>query len=97
MAPGHGKEDYAALTATGLLDKLDIVCPVDDNGRYTDDIVGLSKDPVIGERLRGKEVLSDGGKEMVGILKESGVLVGQGTLKHKYPYDWKTKKPIILR
>ncbi|KAG8947207.1 isoleucine-tRNA ligase [Tulasnella sp. 424] len=97
MAPGHGKEDYAALTAAGLLDKLDIVCPVDDNGRYTDDIVDLSKDPVIGERLRGKEVLSDGGKEMVGILKESGVLVGQGTLKHKYPYDWKTKKPIILR
>lgn len=97
MAPGHGKEDYAALTATGLLDKLDIVCPVDDGGRYTDDVVSLAKDPAVGERLRGKEVLSDGGKEMVGILKESGVLVGQGTLKHKYPYDWKTKKPIILR
>ncbi|KAG9005898.1 isoleucine-tRNA ligase, partial [Tulasnella sp. 427] len=97
MAPGHGKEDYAALTATGLLNKVNIVCPVDDGGRYTEEVVGLAKDAAIGERLRGKEVLSDGGKEMVGILKEYGVLVGQGTLKHKYPYDWKTKKPIILR
>lgn len=44
----------------------------------------------------GKEVLGDGGKAIVGLLKDLGVLKKVQRIKHRYPYDWKTDKPIIV-
>lgn len=48
------------------------------------------------ERLVGKNVLDEGGKAIVEILRELGVLKKVERYKHKYPYDWKTGKPIIM-
>ncbi|KAG8758951.1 isoleucine-tRNA ligase [Ceratobasidium sp. 428] len=88
-APAHGVEDYTAwrLGSYGR----DIICPVDGEGKFTNDV---------GEawsRLVGKEVLGDGNIEVIRVLKEQGTLVKKETLRHRYPYDWKTKKPVILR
>lgn len=88
-APAHGAEDYAAWRLASK--DSDILCPVDAEGRFTD-AVGHSW-----TRLIGKEVLGDGNIEIIRILKELGVLVKKVTLRHRYPYDWKTKKPVILR
>ncbi|CAE6460788.1 unnamed protein product [Rhizoctonia solani] len=88
-APAHGPEDYAAWRST----KRDgeILCPVDNEGRFTN---------AVGDewaRLVGKEVLGDGNIEVIRILKEQGLLVKKETIRHRYPYDWKTKKPVIFR
>ncbi len=31
------------------------------------------------------------------ILKERGALISAQTLRHKYPYDWRSKQPVIVR
>jgi isoleucyl-tRNA synthetase len=88
-APAHGAEDYSAWRLGSH--QADILCPVDGEGKFTE---------AVGEpwaRLVGKEVLGDGNIEVIRILKERGALVKKETLKHRYPYDWKTKKPVILR
>ena len=99
MAPAHGAEDYAVFTAAGLLGTSgsDIVSPVDGNGRYSEEILKLCRDPGHGLRLVGKEVLSDGTQEILSILKEVGALVACDKYKHRYPYDLRTNRPMIVR
>ena len=84
-APGHGAEDY------NLLSKLDIppYSPVDDEGRFTNAV-----EP---ESLRGLSVLDEGNMAVVELLKDCGALVHQHIYEHKYPYDWRSKKPVIVR
>jgi isoleucyl-tRNA synthetase len=43
------------------------------------------------------DVLGDGNKEVVAALNETGVLIKEEPYNHKYPYDWRTKKPTIFR
>jgi len=83
-APGHGQEDYL----TGLKNGLDLLSPVDDVGRFTIEA---------GERFQGMDVLSDGNQAIVDALKETGALLKAEDYGHKYPYDWRTKKPTIFR
>jgi isoleucyl-tRNA synthetase len=101
MAPAHGAEDYAAFIAAGYLNASDssVVCPVDGYGRYSESIKDLCREGQadFGARLVGKEVLWGGNSEILAILEESGVLVKRMPFKHKYPYDTRTKKPMIVR
>lgn len=39
----------------------------------------------------------DGNAEVVTALAEAGVLLKEEQYEHKYPYDWRTKKPTIFR
>ncbi|CAL9157011.1 unnamed protein product [Musa hybrid cultivar] len=82
-APGHGQEDYI----TGLKYGLPIFSPVDDEGRFTEEA---------GE-FNGLEVLGAGNAAVVKRLDEQLSLVLEEPYKHKYPYDWRTKKPTIFR
>jgi isoleucyl-tRNA synthetase len=50
-----------------------------------------------GSRFVGKNVLGEGNEEVLRNLKEAGALLFQENYAHKYPYDWRTKKPVILR
>lgn len=34
---------------------------------------------------------------MIEALKAAGALLKEERYAHKYPYDWRTKKPVILR
>lgn len=90
-APAHGAEDYEALRVLNA----GLICHVDGKGQFTTEIADVVG-PHFGERLAGKEVLGDGNKEMVAVLKEMGRLVKIHRLKHRYPYDWRTKEPIIV-
>jgi isoleucyl-tRNA synthetase len=85
IAPGHGMEDYEACK------KLNIptFCPVDEFGIFTSE-VGEST-------FEGKLVLTDGTLAVIEYLKKRNSLIKEEKFKHKYPYDWRTKKPIILR
>lgn len=83
-APGHGQEDYL----TGLKNGLDILSPVDDVGRFTIEA---------GERFQGMDVLGDGNQAIIDALQEENALLKAEDYGHKYPYDWRTKKPTIFR
>ncbi|KAJ2588419.1 isoleucine-tRNA ligase, partial [Coemansia sp. RSA 1797] len=83
-APGHGQEDYDF----GLANGIEIYAPVDDNGRFTS---------AAGVALAGMEVLGEGTRAVVAMLRDAGVLLHVQEFTHSYPYDWRTKKPIIQR
>lgn len=104
MAPGHGAEDYSAFLSHG--NSLEnVLCPVNDAGEYSEDILALvdgenkerGGESGWGRRLLGKSVLGEGGVEALKILKESGVLVMEEPYRHRYPYDNRTNKPMIIR
>ena len=50
-----------------------------------------------GEDLEGKNVLKDGNTACIERLRDCGALILQEPYGHKYPYDWRTKKPTIFR
>ena len=84
IAPGHGEDDYAL----GIANNLPILSPVDDHGRLTDE-AGLPN-------LTGKYVF-DANRDIVELLRERGMLLGEQTFHHSYPYCWRSKTPIIFR
>ncbi len=83
-APGHGQEDYL----TGLKNGLDLLSPVDDVGKFTIEA---------GDQFVGMSVLGDGNQAIIEALTETGSLLKAEDYSHKYPYDWRTKKPTIFR
>ncbi|MBD2518370.1 isoleucine--tRNA ligase [Nostoc sp. FACHB-973] len=82
-APGHGQEDYIVGQRYGL----PILAPVDDNGNFTAEA---------GE-FAGLNVLGDGNQAVIDALAAAGSLLKEEPYQHKYPYDWRTKKPTIFR
>lgn len=82
-APGHGQEDYV----TGQKYGLPILSPVDDNGIFTEEAGQFS----------GLDVLGEGNTAVVKYLDENLSLIMEESYQHKYPYDWRTKKPTIFR
>ncbi|MBL1177307.1 isoleucine--tRNA ligase [Pantanalinema sp. GBBB05] len=82
-APGHGQEDYMVGQRYGL----PILAPVDDDGNFTAEA----------GQFAGLNVLGDGNGAVVEALKEAGALLKEEPYVHKYPYDWRTKKPTIFR
>ncbi len=84
IAPGHGADDYVL----GMKHKLPILSPVDDHGRFTDE-AGLPN-------LTGKYVF-DANPDIVELLRERGMLLGEEKFHHSYPYCWRSKTPIIFR
>ncbi|EAW10979.1 isoleucine--tRNA ligase ISM1 [Aspergillus clavatus NRRL 1] len=87
-APGHGMDDYEACVPRGI----PAFAPVDDQGRFTDK--AMPKDPA---RLSGKSVLGDGNAAVLEYIDSEGFLLAQHQYEHKYPYDWRSKLPIIIR
>ena len=96
-APGHGAEDYV----TGLKYKLEIYCPVGDDGRYVNDgrvpadLVGLTTLESI-EDLAAKKT-SPANIAVLKKLDAAGALLAKERYTHSYPHCWRSKTPIIFR
>lgn len=82
IAPGHGEDDYWL----GKKERVLIASPVDDEGRFTDEV----KDYV------GRLVFDANG-EIVADLDRAGKLFSKAIITHKYPHCWRTDVPIIYR
>jgi isoleucyl-tRNA synthetase len=82
-APGHGQEDYIVGQRYGL----PILAPVDDYGNFTSEA----------GQFAGLNVLGDGNQAVIDALAAAGSLLKEEAYQHKYPYDWRTKKPTIFR
>lgn len=96
IAPAHGSEDYGVFKSLDVFKGKEILTLVDDDGLFTEgirDVWGLEAADV----LVGKEVLYGGNKAVLKLLEAHGSLLSASTFKHKYPYDWKTGKPVIVR
>ncbi|KAJ6486898.1 isoleucyl-tRNA synthetase [Mycena sanguinolenta] len=94
-APAHGAEDYNAFQDLGLLSKKEeIVCHVGGAGEFTSQVTETVGDA--GSVLVGESVLEGGSRKVVELLKQVGALVKIQRIKHRYPYDWRTDKPIIV-
>lgn len=81
-APGHGREDYE----TGLEYGLDIYSPVDDSGRFTEDV----------EYFAGMNVF-EANQAVNDKLNEVGALLKEQEMTHEYPHCWRCKNPVIFR
>ena len=81
-APGFGADDYQTCLRYGM----EMVVPVDDQGRHTDyagKYAGLKTEesnPII---------LAD--------MRQSGMLFASEDIIHSYPHCWRCKNPIIFR
>nr|DBA27275.1 TPA: hypothetical protein GDO54_011438 [Pyxicephalus adspersus] len=83
-APAHGVEDYSVASHH----KLSVGCLVDETGCYTSEA---------GADLEKKAVLEDGNEAVIQMLLGSKNLLKEESFVHSYPYDWRTKKPVIIR
>lgn len=95
-APGHGFDDYLI----GITNKLEVFSPVDDEGRYKLELLPqkLHKDLIEPETGLPRRVLSEGTtKTILKLLTKQGLLLKAEKYVHSYPYDWRSKKPVLIR
>ncbi|WP_425807091.1 isoleucine--tRNA ligase [Desulfitobacterium sp. Sab5] len=81
-APGHGEDDFIVGKKYGL----PVICPVDHQGKFTEEggpYVGLKVDKA------NPIVIED--------LKKCNALVLEEKIKHSYPHCWRCKHQIIFR
>ncbi len=82
MAPGFGEDDQRVCEANGIV----LVCPVDDSGRFTDEVPDY----------RGQNVF-DANPNVIADLKSRDLVVRHDTYDHNYPHCWRTDTPIIYK
>ena len=81
-APGHGQEDYESGVQYGL----EVYSPVDDDGRFTQDVLFFAG-----------QFVFDANKAVNKKLAEVGALLKEEMMVHSYPHCWRTNDPIIFR
>lgn len=95
IAPGHGMDDYLLVLKYNkppyierLPDRkpLDILVPVNNAGRFTDEFPEFAGQPVL-----------EANSGIVEVLKTKELLVGEKKLEHSYPHCWRCKQPVIFR
>ena len=67
--------------------KIPVLSLVDDNDKFTKET----------RQFAGLDDLGDGNVAIIKSLDEHSCLIMEKACKHKYPYDWRTKKPTIFR
>ncbi len=82
IAPGHGVEDWEL----GVANDIEVPQTVGEDGCYFDHV------PI----FAGMHVYKCA-PDVVRILTEAGSLLGSGSLVHRYPHSWRSKKPLIFR
>lgn len=87
QAPAFGEDDHRVCLANGVV-KPDqpLPCPVDDNGYFVKpvhDFDGM--------------FIKDADKVIIQAIKDSGRLVKNESLNHRYPFCWRSESPLIQR
>ncbi|XP_011502157.1 PREDICTED: isoleucine--tRNA ligase, mitochondrial [Ceratosolen solmsi marchali] len=81
-APAHSHEDFLV----GLENHLSVVSLVDEEGKYKSEA---------GSQFHGLKVLEEGTEAVLSQISQN--IIHTETIVHSYPYDWRTKKPVIVR
>ena len=88
LAPSHGMDDFELCAEHGIMASP----PVDDAGCFTS--LACPMEPA---DLLEKPVLGEGNQAVLMRLRDRHQLLGQHQYTHKYPYDWRSKQPVIIR
>ena len=82
IAPAFGEDDYWVCKANNV----PLVCPVDEKGKYTEQITDFVGQNVMEANL-----------DVLRFLKANGKVILDGTLVHNYPHCWRCKTPLIYK
>jgi isoleucyl-tRNA synthetase len=83
-APAHGYDDFLVCKEFGL----EPLSPLDDSGCFHADAPGP---------WAGLAALDEGTDAIIEALSGAGMLISEHEHVHSYPYDWRTKKPVLTR
>ena len=89
LAPAHGDEDFRVCIEHGIIKRLEldnVPCPIDDFGRFTDQIPFIK-----GQYFKESE------KSILDVLKHRGKVYEIRDVKHSYPFCWRTNTPLIYK
>ncbi|MBI5273975.1 MAG: isoleucine--tRNA ligase, partial [Chlamydiales bacterium] len=81
-APAFGELDFFVCKR----EEIDIVCPVDQNGRFTKEI----------PEYEGMFV-KDADKDIIKRLKAKNLVFHHGQIVHRYPFCWRSDQPLIYK
>ncbi|MDA0576822.1 MAG: isoleucine--tRNA ligase [Verrucomicrobia bacterium] len=82
IAPGFGEDD----ARLGAVEKLPAVCPMDAEGRFSEDVPDFA-----GRAVKAADA------DIMARLKVEGKLVRRDTIKHSYPHCWRCDTPLLYR
>ncbi|KAK6458929.1 isoleucine-tRNA ligase [Scheffersomyces xylosifermentans] len=89
-APAHGGEDFTI----GKKHDLDIRSSVNGQGRYIKDNIPVGFHILSNEKVTESQTV----RKCIEILEENDMVFNVNkTFKHSYPYDWRSKTPVIQR
>uniref|UniRef100_A0AC35UBK5 Isoleucine--tRNA ligase n=1 Tax=Rhabditophanes sp. KR3021 TaxID=114890 RepID=A0AC35UBK5_9BILA len=87
QAPYFGEIDYATCVEHGVISReMKIVCPVDQEGKFTDEVTDF----------KGLYV-KDADKLIMKNLADRKLLVKQETCRHSYPFCWRSETPLLYK
>ena len=83
QAPAFGEDDKRVLADNGVEA---FVCPVTMQGLFTDEVTDFAG-----------QYVKDADREIIRVLKDSGMLYRHDTVEHSYPYCYRSDTPLIYR
>ncbi|XP_003385671.1 PREDICTED: isoleucine--tRNA ligase, cytoplasmic [Amphimedon queenslandica] len=87
QAPGFGEDDFRICLRYGIFKKGSaVICPVDPSGQFMPEVTDFAG-----------QYVKDADKAITKLLKVNGRLVHQGTIKHSYPFCWRSETPLIYK
>jgi len=86
QAPAFGEDDFRVCCAAGIVDAVDVPCPVDDSGLFTSVVSDF-----VGQYVKAAD------DDICKYLKAQGRLVSKGSLVHSYPFCWRSDSPLIYK
>ncbi|MCH9611754.1 MAG: Isoleucine--tRNA ligase [Chlamydiia bacterium] len=81
-APAFGEADFFVCTR----EQIEVICPIDQNGKFTDRL----------PKFEGMFV-KDCDKEILRTLKQKGRVFNQATIRHRYPFCWRSDAPLLYK
>lgn len=81
-APAFGEVDFYACQR----EQIELVCPVDNNGKFTHEIPEYTG-----------QFVKDADKDIIKRLKQAGRVFKQETVRHRYPFCWRSDTPLIYK
>lgn len=87
QAPYFGEDDYRVCLKAGVITRdQDMICPVDAKGCFMKPVTDFEG-----------VYVKDADKEIIRYLKNAGRLVNSSTVKHSYPFCWRSETPLIYK
>ncbi len=88
QAPGFGEDDFRVCLKFNIIDinGSNIICPVDDNGYFTQSVTDL-----VGLYVKNADNI------IIKKLKNNNMLIFSDKLVHSYPHCWRSDIPLIYK